>query len=1098
MADPFSIVAGTTGVIDIAFRFAQFVKNTATATAQLDDDLKAILEETEHVISVNRSIHELLSTEYFQTPTPKTAGGDALKDLWSDTERILNDCRLVLDKLLKLAKEIVGKKHERFEVGKHRSIGEWTGDFRRQLRKQKKDGEFSRLRLQLSTSQGALQTSFTMMNLWHSHKSQNTAAASLNRLLEQFGSLAIDLKAQLSSLQPADPPPYVTNKHFHAPAVNVFFTGRKALLERLSVSFMINGEGGKQIIDPMPQAQKRFVIYGLGGSGKTEFCCKYAEINQRHFWGVFWVDASSDENAQHSFRTIANVGGVDPNIKSATSWLSSLTYPWLLVLDNADNPDIPIDRYLPGGERGHILVTTRNPSLKKYGTIGGGSCQFERLEDEDAERLLLKAAEEPTPWKETAMKLAASIAKSLGHLPLAVLHAGRAIAVRLATLANYIDYFEDHWQGLRYRWQNSGYVFDDSRRNVFGSYDMIYQHLNKQPSEGARDAIEVLKLFSFFHHENILFDFLTQAAKNPWRKEKVEVEEHSKIEHDNVIDPDVVKAKPYAQRIREWVVELMSEYIDPGCATLPSVLRDSDSLGSFSVHRLRQALAELEQRSLITHRRANALDVYSMHPLVHKWVREGPHMRIAERGVWCQSAITTLTQCIAFPPLRSASAERETRRHLLPHLDHVRGCQTQIQFQIESQRKKTKRPSWLLLGTPRMDRNKVIQLAKFSRVYAECGRFDVAADLLLQVKNFLLDRLGTEDPRTLQTILALANIYWILTRYGEAVELQEQALQSYTNSLGRYHHKTLQLLDVLGKSNSFRGRFKESLELHEDALEGMRKTLPPDHPDIFRATNHMGVAHQRYFRFETAKDLHSEALVGLTRVLDSTHEDTIEAKDNLAMAHLELGGDNIFHARKLMIEVVEHRSKSLGREHPLTLWSKCNLARIKSALGQTREAEQDIRAGLPIATRIFGENHLGVLMGWTHLAQVLVRQKRYLDAEEIFSNVIERSKYKFGAREEGEHPDHIMATWYAAECYKLQGKYKQALQLCDEISKSLSSIGGRQHPFAMRLANKQDELRQLARSTKPSALTMTAFNKSSGTTIEGKEPELALDRRHSF
>lgn len=165
MADPFSIVAGTTGVIDIAFRFAQFVKNTATATAQLDDDLKAILEETEHVISVNRSIHELLSTEYFQTPTPKTAGGDALKDLWSDTERILNDCRLVLDKLLKLAKEIVGKKHERFEVGKHRSIGEWTGDFRRQLRKQKKDGEFSRLRLQLSTSQGALQTSFTMMNL---------------------------------------------------------------------------------------------------------------------------------------------------------------------------------------------------------------------------------------------------------------------------------------------------------------------------------------------------------------------------------------------------------------------------------------------------------------------------------------------------------------------------------------------------------------------------------------------------------------------------------------------------------------------------------------------------------------------------------------------------------------------------------------------------------------------------------------------------------------------------------------------------------------------------------------------------------------------
>lgn len=26
--------------------------------------------------------------------------------------------------------------------------------------------------------------------------------------------------------------------------------------------------------------QKRYVIYGLGGSGKTEFCCKFAQDNR--------------------------------------------------------------------------------------------------------------------------------------------------------------------------------------------------------------------------------------------------------------------------------------------------------------------------------------------------------------------------------------------------------------------------------------------------------------------------------------------------------------------------------------------------------------------------------------------------------------------------------------------------------------------------------------------------------------------------------------------------------------------------------------------------------------------------------------------------
>ncbi len=26
--------------------------------------------------------------------------------------------------------------------------------------------------------------------------------------------------------------------------------------------------------------QKRFVVYGTGGSGKTQFCCKFAQDNQ--------------------------------------------------------------------------------------------------------------------------------------------------------------------------------------------------------------------------------------------------------------------------------------------------------------------------------------------------------------------------------------------------------------------------------------------------------------------------------------------------------------------------------------------------------------------------------------------------------------------------------------------------------------------------------------------------------------------------------------------------------------------------------------------------------------------------------------------------
>ena len=65
------------------------------------------------------------------------------------------------------------------------------------------------------------------------------------------------------------------NQHFDLPqTVSSIFTGRDLQLKEL-----------KHMLDvATPQqhshSQKRFVIYGLGGSGKTQFCCKFAQDNR--------------------------------------------------------------------------------------------------------------------------------------------------------------------------------------------------------------------------------------------------------------------------------------------------------------------------------------------------------------------------------------------------------------------------------------------------------------------------------------------------------------------------------------------------------------------------------------------------------------------------------------------------------------------------------------------------------------------------------------------------------------------------------------------------------------------------------------------------
>lgn len=65
------------------------------------------------------------------------------------------------------------------------------------------------------------------------------------------------------------------NKYFDIPqAVSSIYTGRGSSLEELKNTLITPPSPGQL------QTQKRFIIYGLGGSGKTQFCCKFAQENR--------------------------------------------------------------------------------------------------------------------------------------------------------------------------------------------------------------------------------------------------------------------------------------------------------------------------------------------------------------------------------------------------------------------------------------------------------------------------------------------------------------------------------------------------------------------------------------------------------------------------------------------------------------------------------------------------------------------------------------------------------------------------------------------------------------------------------------------------
>ncbi|KAI8710927.1 NB-ARC domain-containing protein [Fusarium sp. LHS14.1] len=118
---------------------------------------------------------------------------------------------------------------------------------------------------------------------------------------------------------------------------------------------------------------------------KSQLAIEFAYRFAAHSAGtwVFWVHASTQARVIEGFKTIADqvklIGCNQPEVdvlQIVFDWLSNdRNGKWLLVLDSADDYDVfygasgnvkdgrPLAIYLPQGQNGCIILTTRNKDL---------------------------------------------------------------------------------------------------------------------------------------------------------------------------------------------------------------------------------------------------------------------------------------------------------------------------------------------------------------------------------------------------------------------------------------------------------------------------------------------------------------------------------------------------------------------------------------------------------------------------------------------------------------------------------------------------------------------------------------------------------------
>ncbi|KAK7959660.1 uncharacterized protein PG986_004514 [Apiospora aurea] len=1006
MAEPLSIIATSFELAGVCVKVAQFLYEAAAGIKAVDGDLIHLSREIVSLQNTNDAIRKHFEDDINASNSEKVNedGRDegAVGSLWTAFDAKLAECGATLEELEAICAKIHdGGSGE--DSKSNRSTPEFVKRTKRWLRKYLKEDELAKFRQRIKSHQDGLQLLLTAANIVYTRRAQSNSKESVAQIralraelrrgiaVVQEGLSARDEKPGpvLESARAVMPLAYV-NEHFSLPqAVSSAFIGRDDELDTLKRGVFRDeeneadggGVGGGRGNSPRPKQQKRFVVYGLGGAGKSQFCCKWAQDNRHRFWGVFWVDATSEQSARKSFAEIARLGKVDANERAAKAWLSSKDRPWLLIIDNADDPAIAVERYFPEGERGVILITTRNYQLRTQGTVGMGFFHFTELDSTASKDLLLRTAGEVAPWSTTSLFLAGKICQKLGFLPLAIIHAGKAILSHVCSLKTYIEYFEQSW--TRVHQARRRRRLSETNITVFSSYELAFQGLLKNESQMCEDAVELLKTFAFLHCRGVRVNTLIQAATNPIL-EAAEAKKQQAL----AAQRKAVARKPLAKAAKELAVSFAVAITRMGeVPVLPKVLRDVDPYGEFDEDRLREALKQLHQMSLLEYDAAD--DSYSMHSLIHVWVRERPQMSLAEQAVWCQAAGTMLAQAVILPPLGTRESDEDLRRDILPHVHHVQAQEARIRGQSDRNRHLSARwwRFWPVVsgGTTR---SQIAQRAKFSLVYAHNGLYREALAQQQIVADFLCTRLGKDNPRG-----------------GRASDVLEDLRDHCVMSLGADHEDTIRVLDKLGNTRWQQSRFAEARDLLGDVVDRLTRLHGPEHPDTLRAKSGLGRAVGKFFEFDRALRLHREALAGLERdaAFQRSHTDTLTVLDSLAMAHFDryyyvygdsdrrggstaAGGDgeeerteegegeeadghhpraDLDEAHELLLEVVQARRVKLGKEHAFTLWSILNLARVKAARGGRGDlaaAEKMMRDGLKIAARNLGGDAPGHLV----------------------------------------------------------------------------------------------------------------------------------------
>ncbi len=651
---------------------------------------------------------------------------------------------------------------------------------------------------------------------------------------------------------------------------------------------------------------------------------------------------------------------------SALNWIAQ-RQKWLMVFDNADGHYSVVEKYLPPGNEGNILITSRNVGLKRL-TLDAENV-LDMPEDEAISLLLKAAMLAGTSHK--VKDVAKKVVLQLGGIPLALDQAGAYIQSCGCSIDDYLELYGKHRDELMSSNEFKG--ASGYGTSTYGTWDISMKQIERMATNGngqevkaAQSAIKLLRIFAFLNPEKIPVELFKNAAEN-YKQGNADKEPHSLLDHQIL----------FLREDREWD---RLQFLG-GIQVLLSFSLIKSFGHLYSMH----LLVNTWSRNLISNKeitghylRARALLSCSIVP---DWLMDNyefcklvaPHLKsilLHASEFWVQE--------------KYYDTEYNRFTLVFYHVGNWNEAEKILNVAIND--RKTR------LGEDHLDTLRTISI--LASTYYEQGRWNEAEKLNMGVLSVLKGKMATDHPSTLQVMHDLALIYWSQGKWSNAEKLQVVVVNERKEKLGSDHPDTLSTMHILASTYWKQGRWNEAEKLNIDVMDARKAKIGSDHPHTLETMQNLATIYLSQGRWNEAEKLVVHVMNARKEKLGLDHPDTLTTMHNLASTYYKQG--KLEDAEKLGVQVMNTRKAKLGSDHPDTLSSMHNVAATYQNQGRWEEAEQ-LEVDVINASKIkLGTEHPFTLTTMASLGVTYGNLGRWEEALSLLSHTIQAMQKVMG------------------------------------------------------------------------------------------------------